>query len=104
MLQTAYWIKWPKCKYPKKCGPDVSIIAGPLSKAEVHFIIDKGHARIETSGSHFFDIAILVILVSNQFVTFLHISLKNICENEQNMPFVEYFAVCECEQLLSVIA
>ena len=34
MLQTAYWLKWPKCKYSKKCGPDVSILGGPLSKAE----------------------------------------------------------------------
>ena len=34
MLQTAYWLKWPKCKYPKNCGPDVSILVGPLSKAE----------------------------------------------------------------------
>ena len=39
MLQTAYWLKWPKCKYPKNCGPDVSILAGPLSKAET---FDKG--------------------------------------------------------------
>ena len=33
MLQTAYWLKWPKCKYPRICGPEVFILAGPLSKA-----------------------------------------------------------------------
>ena len=38
---------------------------------------DKGPARIETSGPiFFFYIYILVLLVSKQFATFLHISLK----------------------------
>jgi len=38
---------------------------------------DKGPARIETSGPHFFLIFyILVILVSKQFASFLHISKK----------------------------
>ena len=39
MLQTAYWLKWPKCKYPKKCGPDVSILAGPLSKTDCNYCL-----------------------------------------------------------------
>ena len=30
MLQTAYWLKWPKCNHPKNCGP----AQGSLSKAE----------------------------------------------------------------------
>ena len=38
MLQTAYWLKWPKCKYQNNCGPDVSILAGPSA-------FDKGPAR-----------------------------------------------------------
>ena len=33
----------------KKCGADVSILAGPFDSA-----FDKGPARIETSGPHFF--------------------------------------------------
>ena len=34
MSQIAYWLESPKCEYPKKIGPDVSILAGPLSKAD----------------------------------------------------------------------
>ena len=55
-------------KYPKKCGPDGSILAGPLSKRK---------ARI------FFNIYILGILVSKQFATFLHISLINLLKDVQ---------------------
>ena len=74
MLQTAYWLKWPKCKYQKNCGPDVSILAGPLSKAESAF--DKGPAiGSKRQARIFLDIYILVTLVSKQFATFLHISL-----------------------------
>ena len=36
--------------YSKKCGPDVSILAGPLSKV---LPLIKGPARIETSGPQF---------------------------------------------------
>ena len=56
MLQTAY-----------QGGPDVSILAGPLSKA-----FDKGPAKIETSGPNVLDSYILVNSVSKQFATFLH--------------------------------
>ena len=58
-----------KTKYSQKCGPDVSILAGPLSKALIKVLLgSKRQARI------FWDIYILVILVSKQFATFLHIS------------------------------
>ena len=61
----------------KLSGPDVSILAGPFSKAE------KRPARIETSGPLNSKICILVILVSKQFATFLYIilSLNNDREN-----------------------
>ena len=46
MLQTAYWLKWPKCKHPQNCGPDVSILAGPLSKAEWQRQHRQGRQRV----------------------------------------------------------
>ena len=50
---------------PPKCGADISILAGPLSKAgRIYSAFDKGLAWIGTSGPHFLDIYILVIFVS----------------------------------------
>ena len=56
-----------------KCGPDVSIIAGPLSKAECILPLLKVLLGSKRQARTFLDINILVILVSKQFATFLHI-------------------------------
>ena len=42
---------------PQKCGPDVSILAGPFSKIILPF--NKGPARIETLGPPFFGYTLL---------------------------------------------
>ena len=62
-------------------GPDISILVGPLSKAESDSAFDKGLARIETSGTQLFGYLHFGHLVSKQlmqFATFLHISYQNI--------------------------
>ena len=69
MLQTAYWLKWPKCEYPKKYGPDVSILYSRIKVLPLIKVLlgSKRQARISL------DIYILVISVSKQFATFLHV-------------------------------
>ena len=62
MMQTAYWLNDKKFEYPKKCGPDVSIL-GILPLIKV-LLGSKRQACI------FLDIYIWVILVSEQFATF----------------------------------
>ena len=85
MLQTAYWLKWPKCKYPKKCGPDVSILAfknlqwllarsdsTAITQLVTELTLIKVLLGSKRQALNFLDIYILVILVSKQFATFLH--------------------------------
>ena len=83
--------------YPKTCGLDVSILARPLSKADQRLLIKVllGSKR----QAHIFGgvIYILVSLVSKQFATFLHISLKS------NVLGVKYRDPCTVINATSII-
>ena len=110
-MQTAHWLKLPKCKYPNKMWAwrfDPTHAAGPLSKlifltvllAKIQFVLKLHELYIlfnrftltfevcfftikkQLYYYNFLDIYILVILVSKQFATFFHISFPR-CGSKQ---------------------